>query len=323
MLIQHGAYNYIESEGDSPSYNVKTPDTIYKMDYAATGRSLFYSFEDKELESCFLTDDEYLYGIYKILSKEATPEGSNVYESEKCAIFRLNLSTAELSDVYVFEPKEYYANEQIHGVFDNQIIFGTRIETPITSDNFQDVEHAYQLYAVQPKTGIAKQLWRKVDSNGFTISPVENDMIYFLASSAFDGAQPDVYQLNLSTMEPTLFFTDEGRYKWGNDFFDNHAYVATLVFTMDQFNELPEIDKPRWIDLSTGEANEALFSIVTSSDGYSYTTTVFPLAIFGEYYLVQYTSEHTDTGTLYIPALITKADFWAGIPNYIPITLVE
>ncbi|MFV0351142.1 MAG: hypothetical protein ACK5JF_02370, partial [Oscillospiraceae bacterium] len=61
----------------------------------------------------------------------------------------------------------------------------------------------------------------------------------------------------------------------------------------------------------------------TSSDGYSYITTVFPLAIFGEYYLVQYTSEHTDTGTLYIPALITKADFWAGIPNYIPITLIE
>ncbi|MEG0485705.1 MAG: hypothetical protein RR576_09695 [Oscillospiraceae bacterium] len=289
---------------DTPNATGSQLGRIYSMDLTGSNRKVLYQLNGKEsFSDAIVMDDNALYVTVSSIDAEST--------SVKKELRMVNISDGTATLIYQFES----ANDRVFGAFEQTIVI----------QRYTDAELFYE--CLDLNTDTKTQNYRR------SIDDIRLEMVYgqTVYSIRRNNEQPDapspIYAVDLLSGEEKIVS-------------EIQIYNTDATFIVDVYDGRMEIsatdnrdvDNIKFhmynLNFNTYELNENTLTFPFFQD----IRNVTILAQTKDFFLVEMgitqgnVTLYDNAGTPYqvdtaIPthALITKTDFWKGVPNYIPI----
>ena len=296
--------------------------TVMDMD----GSNLRVILEDslEDIGSQWFTDDIFLYGLKSI------PVDTELPHTDTMRIFRINIETGEAEDLFDI-PFEFFMYPT--STVDGKIVFikmnYPKPMTEIKDDEWEQAmaDASYNYVLLDPTSGEYEELSEGSNCMDNPVDYLGDDKYIFDRRSVENGdvSNSSIYSLDLRTMEETDLVVSEDNQDLATDILIDGKLFYSIWDTTRDTNGVPLIgtDKTqhKYLDLETGETHD--HSLYLENDTAAGRIPLYPLADTGDYYLTYgNVSYNEDDTALMQNALILKDDYYAGNPNFIPITVV-
>lgn len=311
-------YKITDGDEINPQMVGRHASSIIVMDYNGENRRELVQFPNEEFERTWFTDDEYIYGIR---TAETTEDSGNVYGKIR-TFLKLDLKTGEVIDTSQID----ILDEFFVGVLGREIVFFMYNYDDLQEGQTEDWRLTASITALNTETMQTRVT--ETDCNGWSYI-IDDGWLYYSENTAEKASDEEpgwipskLMRLNLETWVLEEFFSS----------LDNG--VNEIVRIIDgkvivRTNNAEE--KYFCVPTQGGEATELGLFIKTNIADETYKEPVIPLAETGEYFFVVSDYFMDEDSASRSPAyslrsvysLILKEDYWAGISNFIPITVVN